>query len=95
MATWDEDSGDLTVFVVNRDPATQLGLDVDLAAFGGLEVLEATTLHHQDPYAANSADAPDTVVPAENTTVGLDGGRLAGTLPAISWSMIRLARTGV
>ena len=94
VATWDEDSGELTVFVVNRDPATQLALDADLAAFGGLELVEATTLHHQDPYAANSADAPDTVAPAENTSVGLDGGRLSGSLPAISWSMIRLARAG-
>src|SRR5699024_12204655 len=33
VATWDEDSGELTVFVVNRDPATQLALDADLAAF--------------------------------------------------------------
>ena len=72
----------------------ELALEVDLAAFGGLELVEATTLHHEDPYAANSADAPETVAPAENTTVALDGGRLAGTLPAISWSMIRLARTG-
>jgi alpha-N-arabinofuranosidase len=94
VATWDAETGDLTVFVVNRDPAQQLDLDADLAAFGGLELVEAITLHHEDPYAANSADAPETVAPQANSSVALEGGRLTGALPAISWSMIRLARTG-
>ncbi|WP_114855770.1 alpha-N-arabinofuranosidase [Brachybacterium sp. YJGR34] len=92
VATWDEESGSLSVFVVNRDAAGALDLGVDLSAFGDLELVEALTLHHEDPYAANSADAPDTVSPRENTTVSLEDGRLSGELPAISWSIIRLAR---
>ncbi len=95
VATWDADSGDLTLFVVDRDPpAQELDLDVDLSAFGDLELVEAVTLHHEDVYASNSADAPpDTVAPPQvNGSIALADGRLTGTLPAISWSMVRLAR---
>ena len=92
VATWDEESGDLAVFVVNRDPERALDLGADLAAFGDLQLVEAVTLHHEDPYAANTKDAPETVVPQANGTVALDGGRLTGSLPAISWSLVRLRR---
>ncbi|MGP5304187.1 arabinosylfuranosidase ArfA [Brachybacterium alimentarium] len=92
VATWDEESGDLALFVVNRDASGTLDLGVDLAAFGDLELVEALTLHHEDPYAANSADAPDTVAPQPNSSVALDGGRLTGELPSISWTLVRLAR---
>ncbi|MGO1506397.1 MAG: alpha-L-arabinofuranosidase C-terminal domain-containing protein, partial [Brachybacterium sp.] len=93
VATWDDESGDLTVFVVNRDASGALDLGVDLASFGDLELVEAVTLHHEDPYAANSADAPDTVVPQSNSSVAFEGGKLSGALPAISWTMVRLSRT--
>jgi alpha-N-arabinofuranosidase len=92
VATWDEDGGALAVFVVNRGPEGELALDADLAGFGDLEIVEAVTLHHEDPYAANTQDAPETVAPAPNDSIALDGARLVGALPAISWSMIRLAR---
>jgi alpha-N-arabinofuranosidase len=92
VATWDEDGGALSVFVVNRGPEGELALDADLAGFGDLEIVEAVTLHHEDPYAANTQDAPETVAPAPHDSIALDGARLVGALPAISWSMIRLAR---
>ncbi|MFC7464635.1 alpha-N-arabinofuranosidase [Brachybacterium sp. GCM10030252] len=94
VATWDEETGDLTVFVVNRDASGPLDLGVDLTAFAGLELVEALTLHHEDPYVANTADAPDTVTPQKNESIALADGRLTGELPAISWSIIRLSRTG-
>lgn len=92
VATWDEETGELSVFVVNRGNQDALDLDADLSSFGDLELVEAVTLHHEDPYAANSKDAPDTVAPQANDSVSIEGGRLAGSLPAISWSLVRLAR---
>ncbi|MEE1650632.1 alpha-N-arabinofuranosidase [Brachybacterium sp. J144] len=92
VATWDEESGALSVFVVNRGADEELALDADLSSFGDLELVEAVTLHHEDPYAANTRDAPETVVPAANDSIALEDGRLVGSLPAISWSLVRLAR---
>ncbi|PWH07279.1 alpha-L-arabinofuranosidase [Brachybacterium endophyticum] len=92
VATWDEQNGDLTVFVVNRDPDRDLDLAVDLGDFGQLALTEALTLHHADPYTANTAEEPDAVAPQVNESVALQDGRLSGTLPAISWSIVRLHR---
>jgi alpha-N-arabinofuranosidase len=92
VATWEEETGDLTLFVVNRDPEDALDLGADLADFGHLALVEALTLHHEDPYAANTADDPDAVVPQVNGSIRIEDGRLLGELPAISWSLIRLAR---
>ena len=92
VATWDEEAGELAVFVVNRSNQEELALDADLASFGELELVEALTLHHEDPYAANTKDAPETVVPQANDSLRLEAGRLTGALPAISWSLVRLAR---
>ncbi len=92
VATWDEESGALSLFVVNRGAEDSLALDADLTGFGDLELLEALTLHHEDPYAANTQDAPETVVPAANGSVTLTDGHLTGDLPAISWTLVRLAR---
>ncbi|MGO2536151.1 MAG: arabinosylfuranosidase ArfA [Brachybacterium tyrofermentans] len=92
VATWDDEAGTLAVFVVNRGADAPLALDADLASFGDLEVVEALTLHHEDPYATNTQAAPETVVPAVNDSVRLEGGRLVGDLPAISWTLVRLAR---
>ncbi|UVY84941.1 alpha-N-arabinofuranosidase [Brachybacterium sp. NBEC-018] len=92
VATWDEESGALSLFVVNRGAEDSLALDADLTGFGDLELVEALTLHHEDPYAANTQDAPETVVPAANDSVTLTDGHLTGDLPAISWTLVRLAR---
>ena len=80
------------MFVVNRGSSEELALDADLASFGELELVEAVTLHHEDPYAANTQDAPETVVPQANDTVRLEGEQARRCAPAISWSLVRLAR---
>ncbi|MDO5663456.1 MAG: alpha-N-arabinofuranosidase [Brachybacterium sp.] len=93
VATWDEESGALTLFVVNRGAEESLELAVDLSGFGDLELVEALTLHHDDPDATNTADAPDTVTPQTNDSITVEDGTLRGNLPAISWSMVRMGRS--
>jgi alpha-N-arabinofuranosidase len=70
VATWDEETGQLTVFAVNRSGADALEVAVDLAAFAqagpapaGFELVEAVLLHEDDPHRTNSARHPDRVVP--------------------------------
>lgn len=94
-ATWDEESGDLAVFVVNRSRTTACRLDLDLTgleANGGLRLVEHLELHDDDPDATNSEEQPDRVVPRPGGAV-LEGGRLRADLPAVSWHCLRLSRT--
>ena len=46
----------------------------------------------QDLRAANTADAPDKVAPRDGKGLGLDGGRLIGALPPLSYHVVRLRK---
>lgn len=90
-ATMDGDS--VTLFAVNRDLTEDVRLTVDLRAFGPLTVAEHNVLHHDDVKAVNTEAAPNTVAPSQGELGEMDGGRLAITLPALSWNVIRLVKT--
>jgi alpha-N-arabinofuranosidase len=91
VATHDPASGDVTVFVVNRDQSSPATLSVPLGAFpGALTVAESWTLADDDLTAVNTADNPDRVVPRESKDVAVTDGTLQATLPPVSWTAIRL-----
>jgi len=92
-AVLDEDTGGVTIFAVNRDLAEPLTLTVDLRAFGELSVSEWLVLRHDDLKAANTADAPDNVLPAAVEGAKVQGNKLVAELPPASWNVIRL-KTG-
>ena len=94
VATHDPDTGDLTLFVVNRDQHETAELTVDLRAFDRpLEPAEAWTLADDDRHAANTAAEPDRVTLRPTDGLVLDRARLTVPLPALSWSAIRLHRS--
>jgi len=90
VAVLDEESGAVTLFLVNRDQTTSISLDIDLRGVPGLTVGEHTALSDTDPDAVNSVDEPDRVVPRAEGKIAVDGGRLSVVLPPLSWNMIRL-----
>ncbi|WP_426997756.1 alpha-N-arabinofuranosidase [Pseudarthrobacter sp. N5] len=91
VATFDAEAGEAVVFAVNRSVTDALTLDAAVADLGNVSVIEAATYANKDPYWQATADDSTSVLPAENGSVTLDGGRLTAVLPAVSWSMIRLA----
>ncbi|MFD2093460.1 arabinosylfuranosidase ArfA [Blastococcus deserti] len=90
-ATYDEDTGDLCVFAVNRSTTETLPLTADLRGFGPLQVAEHSVLADDDLQARNTADHPDRVSPRRGEGARLDGGRLTVGLPPASWNVLRLA----
>ncbi|GAA2637903.1 arabinosylfuranosidase ArfA [Paractinoplanes durhamensis] len=94
VATHDPESGDVTVFVVNRSQDAPATLTVPLAGFGAdLQVAETWTVHDDDPNATNTATDPDRVVPHDLAGATVTDGELRATLAPVSWSAIRLTRT--
>lgn len=91
VATYDADRGEAVVFAVNRSATEALGLEAVVSGLGSVRVLEALTYANKDPYWQATADDSTSVLPAENATVKADGARLTAELPAVSWSMVRLA----
>jgi alpha-N-arabinofuranosidase len=90
VATHDPQTGEVTVFAVNRDVAGPVDLTVALSDLGALTVLEAWTVGGDDPYARNTADDPDRVRPEPLDSASVAGATLTATLPPVSWCAIRL-----
>ena len=82
----------LTLFAVNRDLQAALPLESTGLDLKGYRVVEHITLCDADRKACNTLAEPNRVAPRHDGDARLDAGRLAATLPALSWNVIRLAR---
>ena len=90
IVTRDQAAGMVTVFAVNRSMDNAVPLRVDFKGNETLRLHESIRLHDADPYATNTAGAPDRVIPAAIDGATLDGKTLASMLPPFSWSVYRL-----
>jgi alpha-L-arabinofuranosidase len=91
-ATYDEETGVLAVFAINRHRSHPIDLDVDVRAFPEWNTVEATTLSDIDPTAHNTRDEPDRVSPRRLTGAQIVDGHLKVGLPPLSWTVLRLLR---
>jgi len=90
VATRDAETGDVALFLVNRQVDGNEEVVVDLGALGGAKVAEAVVLTNPDvTWAASAADSTS-VAPKPLATVA-QGGELRFKLPPVSWAMVRLA----
>ena len=64
-ATYEESTGDVVLFVVNRSETDEVDLEVPLQP--GLGVVEHLALYDDDRSAVNTAEDPDRVVPRRST----------------------------
>ncbi len=87
-ATWDEATGALSLFAVNRG-AEPVDVVLTLAQLQALEVSEAMVLAEDDPYLTNTQEHPDRVRPRPLDT-SLSDGTLRCTLPPVSWAAVSL-----
>lgn len=86
------EDGSLVVFLANRSLDTDIDATLDLGEVGSLTWIdEAVTMSGPDYNLLNTQDNPTQVLPEPNPSARLDGSRLQVSLPAVSWSMIRLA----
>ncbi|PZU41229.1 MAG: alpha-L-arabinofuranosidase, partial [Microbacterium sp.] len=90
VATHDAESGRAAVFLVNRSRTEAIDVTVDVAALGGVGVLESHTLADDDVYAKNTLDDRERVAPRPNDSIRLSEGRLTVSLPPVSWTAIAL-----
>jgi len=88
VVTWDGAKA-VTVFGVNLDADSPHTLTLDLGELGAVASAEVTLLTDPDPYAVNTADAPDRVTPASGQALVRDGA-VTVELPAVSWAAIRV-----
>jgi len=90
IATWDRDSGALTVFAVNRSMEEELLVEGKLSGFESCQLIEHLVLVHEDPKAANTKENPSRVTPRRIEATRVEKGSFQAVLPRLSWNVIRL-----
>lgn len=97
VATADDDG--ISVFVVNRSTEhaaeARIALPTPGAHGAGWRIVESHQIHDADRYARNTLEEPDRVRPRAVTGARVEDGVLVLPLPAISWTAVRLAASGL
>jgi alpha-N-arabinofuranosidase len=83
------DDGTIAFFIVNRHQTDVLDLDLSLEGFGPKAVIEDKIIAGHDLKEVNGPDR-QTVAPRDGTGTTIRDGRLAATMPPLSYRMIRL-----
>jgi alpha-N-arabinofuranosidase len=91
IVTKEPESGVTTVFAVNRSVSEAVPLRVELKGDGKHQLTLTSRLHDDDPYAGNTADAPNSVVPRSIEDATVAGSVLQSMLPPLSWNVFRLS----
>jgi len=91
VATIDDSTGDIAIFVLNRQPVDQAQFEVVLRGFGPLQLTEHLCLGGPaDRDLINTAGRPDAVVARWAQGARPDAGVARATLEPASWNMLRL-----
>lgn len=89
LTTFDKDSGQLALFVLNTNQQEPSILTAEFEQFGQLTMIEHQVLQGEDLFAVNSFSEPDKVVPHSMPLASESGTLFNLTLPAASWTMVR------
>jgi alpha-N-arabinofuranosidase len=90
-ATYDDDTGDVCLFAVNRSTTDAQPLTADLRPMGAMRIAEHSVLADDDLDARNTAEQPDRVVPRPGRDARLEERLLTVVLPPASWNVLRLS----
>ncbi|MEU7614023.1 alpha-L-arabinofuranosidase C-terminal domain-containing protein, partial [Micromonospora sp. NPDC049204] len=93
VSTWDDDSGEISVFLVNRVTDTPAEVTVDVSGAHLTGIIECVTVGGTDLAAKNTADGPDHGAPRPNDTARQADAAVRLTLPPASWTMLRMRAT--
>lgn len=86
------DEDEAVIFAVNKDETEYMELDGVLNGFECYEIIEELELTHENPFAANSKDNPNCVVPKAVKKAAYIQGRLTTQMKPLSWNVIRMRR---
>ncbi len=92
VATIDNDSGEVAVFLVHRSQNAATTVSIDVGSLGRIRLAESLTLADDDPTATNTLEHQERVAPAPNRSVRIEDGLLTVELPAISWTALQLIK---
>lgn len=93
MCSYDEDSGALVMFLLNRSTESAVTVESNLSAFGDLNPLECVRMGGGGLERTNTLEHPFAATPELFTVDEFYAGTLRVSLPPVSWNMIRLVKS--
>lgn len=88
-ATFNEEDGSISLFVLNCSQAEDVELELDIRSFDAVRLNEHIIMDGPDLFARNTFDEPDKVIP-RNLEVPKDNKNVKNVhLPKLSWSVMR------
>jgi alpha-N-arabinofuranosidase len=93
VATHDPETGEVTIFAVNRIETESVELKAAIRALPTMRIVEHQVIGGvaDELLLTNHADAPERVTPREGRGSTIGDHTLSVPLPPVSWSMLRLA----
>ena len=91
-AAYDQASGELNVFVINRNWEQDITLELDVRGFEEYGFEEQIQLYSDDIDAANSYEDPDAVVPSVHAAARFEGGKVTTVAKKLSWNVFRFKK---
>ena len=92
-AAFNEEEGEMTVFVVNADDGESHELALDVSAFDGWKFAEHQALFTANPAEDyNDYDNPEAIVPKTVAETACRNGQVTAVLPPLSWNMLRFVK---
>jgi alpha-N-arabinofuranosidase len=92
IATYNEEEDTINIFAVNRDAKEDLLVEYNLKGFEKFNVIENIVYENDDPFAGNTPENPDKVVPHLAYNAKVNNNILEVLLPKLSWNVIRLKK---
>ncbi len=91
-AVYHEETGEATIFLINRAITDDIEVSLDVRGFEGYRFVEHIEMYTDDLAKGNRHDNPDAIKPQINTATRMDGGVVKVDAKKLSWNVIRLAR---
>lgn len=90
VAVYNEEKGELAIFLLNRSVEEDVDLTVDLRTMIPTQVISYTSLEGYDMKATNSSSQPNRVVPRNKNVPKLENDMITFSVGKASWNVIRV-----
>ncbi len=89
---YDEEKGELNLFIINRDWNDDHELELDASAFEGYKFKEHIRLWDDTMQKRDTYETPDELIPEIDGGTKYDGDKVVGVLKRLSWNVIRFVK---
>ena len=89
---YNEENGELNIFVINRDWENDCVLDLDVSGFEGYSFVEHIQMFTDDMTFHSTFETAGTIQPSVNSDASFKDGKLSAEVKKLSWNVFRFKK---